>query len=195
MIIHNMEQGSDEWHAIRKGRMTASHAQEIGNNGKGLDTYIFKIMAAYYSSGEVDNFTNRHMERGNELEDQARSIYELENDVVVDQVGFIELDEFSGCSPDGLIADDGGLEIKCHDDVGHFKLLTGKPIESKYLWQIQMSLLVTGRKWWDYMAYNPNFEQATIVRRIEPDKKFHDQLIAGLDIGKTKIKDLLEIFV
>ena len=92
MTIHNFEQGSDQWHEVRKGKMTASHAQEIGNSGKGLDTYITKLMARVFSSGEQEHFTNAHIERGIELEAQARDIYELQTGNIVEEVGFIEME-------------------------------------------------------------------------------------------------------
>lgn len=192
MIIHEVEQGSVEWHSLRKGRMTASHAQEISANGKGLETYILTLMAKYYSSAEPENYTNEHMERGNELESQARAMYELEHGLTVDEVGFVEIDEYVGCSPDGLIGEDGGLEIKCHDDKKHFDLATGGKIDSKYLWQVQMNLMLTGRKWWDYVAYNPNFEKSLIVHRIEPDEKMHKKLTIGFEKGKELINTYKE---
>lgn len=189
-IYTDIIQGSDEWHAIRKGKMTASHAQEIGNNGKGLDTYIYEVMAGQYSSGEVGFYTNKHMERGVELEGAARAMYELENDCTVQQVGFIEYNEYVGCSPDGLIGEDAGVEIKCHADVAHFKMILGgvDEIESKYRWQIQMNLLITGRKKWFYVAYNPNFEKSLLVFEILPDEEMHAKLLAGFALGEAKIK-------
>jgi putative phage-type endonuclease len=192
MKIHNIEQGTPEWHEIRKGKMTASHAQEIGNNGKGLDTYITKLMAKYFSNGEEEGYTNENMQRGIELEDQARSIYELETGNIVDQVGFVELDNFVGCSPDGLIGEDGGLEIKCKGDLNHFKnILDENAIESKYIWQIQMNLLVTGRKWWDYVSYNPNFKKSLVIVRIKPDEEMHEKLLDGFEKGVGKITEII----
>ena len=82
-IIKDIEQGSQDWFDIRKGKMTASHAQAIGNQGKGLETYIYELMAEYFSSGEKEQFSNEHTERGNELETLARQIYELEKEVSV----------------------------------------------------------------------------------------------------------------
>lgn len=191
MIIHeNIIQGSPEWIAIRKGKMTASHAQEIGNMGKGLDTYIYEVMAGQYSSGEIDFYSNKHMERGVELESTARAMFELENNCKVQQVGFVEYNEFVGCSPDGFLQEDGGVEIKCHEDVRHFKMIIGgeQEIESKYLWQIQMNLLITGRKYWLYIAYNPNFQKSLLVFKILPDPEMHKKLLAGFVLGESKIK-------
>jgi len=190
MKIHKIEQQSPEWFEIRRGKMTASHAQAIGNNGKGLDSYILDVMSKYYAEVQEEQYTNEQMQRGNELEAQARKIYELLNGVTAEQVGFIELDEYTGCSPDSLIGEDGGIEIKCHNNLNHFKLLLDKKIASDYMWQIQMNLYITGRKWWDYVAYNPNFKDSLVVIRVEPDQEKIEKLKIGLGSGKEKIKGI-----
>lgn len=191
-VNKDITQGSDEWHAIRRGKMTASNAQAIGNNGKGLETYILDIMSELHSSAEKENYTNEDMERGHELEDQARQLYELQKGAKIEQVGFIEQDEHVGCSPDGLIGEDGGIETKCPKDREHFKIILygKKAIESKYLWQVQMNLMITGRKWWDLVYYNPNFKNSLIIFRIEPDSVKHEKLKLGIEAGKIKIKEI-----
>ena len=201
MIIHELEQGTPEWHDLRKGRMTASHAQEIANNGKGLDTYILTLMARYYSSAQEESYTNQHMERGNELEPQARAMYELEYDAEIRQVGFIEIDQYVGCSPDGLIGEDGGIEIKCHDDKKHFELVIGGSVDSKYLWQMQMNMYCTKRKWWDYVSYNPNFEKSLLIHRIEANtpigkhKNPFESLEKGIEAGKKLIEEYKQKYI
>lgn len=195
MKKHNLEQGSPEWFAVRKGKMTASHATAIGNCGKGLDTYIIEIMSEMYSSGENEQFGNKHTERGNELEPIARQVYEFENDIEVEQVGFIEHNEFVGCSPDGLVGEDGGLEIKCADDKKYFRhLIFGEnEVDSDYLWQVQMNLKITGRKWWDLAYYNPNFKKSMTVYRIYPDMEKFAKLEAGFKKGEELIKNIKNI--
>lgn len=189
MIIHNFEQVSPEWFEIRKGKLTASHAQAIATCGKGLDTYVDKTMAEYYSNGEKEHFSNKHTERGNELEDQARSIYSFNTGNQVDVVGFIEHNEYIGCSPDGLIRTEGGTEIKCLDDYGYFLHLKNgeKEIDSGHMWQIQMCLLITGREWWDHIIYNPNFDKSIIIYRIYPNQEMFKKLLVGFEVGIEKI--------
>lgn len=194
MKIHNLEQQSPEWFEIRKLKMTASHAQAIGNVGKGLETYITELVAEYLSSGDKLGFSNNHTDRGNELETLARQIYELETGNEVETVGFIEADLYSGCSPDGLVGKDGGLEIKCPDDVGFYKMLRGDEPDSKYVWQVQMNLLLTKRKWWDLVFYNPNFKQGFVKFRIEPDKEKQEALTEGLRVGAEMITEQLAKF-
>jgi hypothetical protein len=151
-------------------------------------------MSEYYSSGEKEQFTNKHTERGNELEPIARDIYEMDTGNKVEQVGFCEMNEFVGCSPDGLIRKDGGVEIKSIDDKGYFNLLIDKKIDSAYIWQIQMNLLITGRKWWDFVAYNPNYEKSIYIERILPDKEKFKKLETGFETAKNLINNLKEIY-
>jgi len=187
-------QGTQEWFEIRKGKLTASHAQQIGNNGKGLNTYIHELMAEYYSTQEKEQLTNKHIERGLELEPIARDIYELETGDTVTQTGFIELNEYAGCSPDGLIGENGLIEIKCINDTDYFRhLLYGiEEVDTKYLWQVQMQMLVTNRNWCDLVVYNPNFSQSLIIFRIEKDEEKQDALKKGIETGIELIKQIKE---
>jgi putative phage-type endonuclease len=193
-IVKDIEQQSPEWFAIRKGKMTASHAQAIGNAGKGLETYIYDLVAEEYSSAEKEQFSNEHTERGNELEEVARGIYELENNVDVEQVTFIEYDEYVGCSPDGLVGENGLIEIKSPNDTEYLKyLIFGEgQIDTKYIWQCQMQMLVTGRSWNDLVIYNPNFKKSMLVYRIIPDKEKFEKLLNGFEVGKKLILEIKE---
>lgn len=190
MIIHQMQQGSDEWKEIRKGKMTASVGQAIGNNGTGLKTLITSLMADYYSTNSEENYTNGDMERGNELEAYARIAYELETGQTVEQVGFIEADEFHGVSPDGLVEEEGLIEIKCLNNLNHFKFLLNEEVDTKYEWQMQMQLLVTDRKWCDLVLFNKNFPQSLLIKRFYPDEKKQAKLLEGIDKGKEMIKSI-----
>jgi len=191
MKIYTFPQQTNEWFEIKKGKMSGSEAQAIGNNGKGLETYIYKVVASLY--GKEENYTNPDMERGNELEDEARILYSLETNQEIQQVGFIELDKYTGCSPDGLVGKDGGIEIKCPNNVNYLKLLLNKEkaIDTAYIWQIQMNLLITGRKWWDFVAYNPNFESSITIIRIFPDEEKFKKLEEGFEKGKALIKEMI----
>jgi len=189
MKTYYMKQGTPEWFAIRQGKMTASHATAIGNNGKGLETYIREIIQGLIH--EPEQYTDKNIERGNELEPVARSVYEFENNVTVREVGFITYNDYSGCSPDGLIGLDGGLELKARNDKIHLGLLLGDKVSSSAVWQIQMCLLVTGRKWWDFGSYNPHFKQSLITHRFFPDAVKHEKLKEGLSAGEKMIKNIL----
>ena len=193
MKIHKeVKQRSEEWFDLRKGKMTASNAQAIAANGKGLETYIYSLMAEKYSNN-MEIYTNNDMERGIELEESARMTYEIEREQV-EEVGFVEMNEFIGCSPDGLVGKHGGLEIKCVNDVNFFKLLVNgeKAIDAKYLWQVKMCMFVTERDWWDLAFYDPNFNKNMLIYRIELDMASREKLIIGTEKGKVIIKEILK---
>jgi len=187
--MENNIQGSDEWLEDRKGKLTASNAQAISANGKGLETYVYTLLSEKYSSNN-EKYTNEDMERGNELEAMARKLYELEKDVEIKEVGFIEMDEFSGASPDGLIGEDGLVEIKSPNDKNHFFIVSTEKIETKYIWQMQMQMLVTDRKWCDFVSFNPNFEKDLVIIRVERDEKKIEKLKIGIEVGKELITKL-----
>jgi putative phage-type endonuclease len=194
MRIHeNIEQRTQEWHELRqKYPLTASKAQSIGNQGKGLETIVWEQISAKYSSADKDQYSNEHLERGIELEPQARSLYELETCNKVVEVGFVTNDNISsvaGASPDGLVNEDGLLEIKCFEDVKHFRMTLEDDfeIESQYLWQMQMQMLITERKWCDFVAYNPNYKKSLLIKRVYPDLIMQEKIKTGLAIGEKLI--------
>ena len=187
MIVHNFKQLSPEWFKVRECKITASHASSIASQGKGLDSYICQMMAEHYLETEKKEFENEHTIRGNELEDVARKIYELMFDVKVDEVGFIEYNDFVGCSPDGLIGLDEGVEIKAPCDKNYSKIQITEKVNSSWIWQCQMNLLITGRKKWNLIIFNPNFDKAMTVMEILPDKEKFNKLLVGFIIAEQKI--------
>ena len=190
MIIHNIEQRSDEWFTIKREKLGASHAQAIASQGKGLETYLIELMSEYYSIAPKENYTNEHIERGNELESQARAIYELETGNEVEEVGFVEIDEYVGCSPDGLVGEDGLIEIKCPSDKVYFQYLLDGKIDTGYTWQMQMQMLICERKWCDYVVYNPNFEKSIVITRVYKNEEDFEKLEKGFEIARARIKEI-----
>jgi len=194
-IHEGIEQRSPEWFALRKQYpLTASKAQAIGNNGKGLESLVWEKLAEAYSTGIAEQFTNSHTERGIELEPQARALYELQESVTVKEVGFITNDgisSISGASPDGLLEEDGLIEIKCFEDAKHFKMtVEGLEIESAYMWQMQMQMLITERTYCIFCAYNPNYEKSLLTQRVERDEEMQKAIIEGLKKGEELIKEI-----
>ena len=195
MTIHNVQQQTDEWYELRrKYPLTASKAQAIGNNGKGLETLVWSAMAEVYSTAEKESFSTKDTDRGNELESNARALYEMKTGNKVQEVGFVTDESISsvgGASPDGLVEDDGLIEIKCFDDVKHFKYsVQGLTPESQYEWQTQMQMLFTGRQWVDFVAYNPNIKESLLIMRIFADKEKQDKIKEGLKKGEEMIKSI-----
>lgn len=188
MIAHEAGQGTDEWYKARYGKPSASNAKKLvtskGGPSKSLKGYAVELAADRFAGKNVDSFEgNAWTERGNELEDSARSLYELVNDCTVVESGFITDDkEQYGASPDGLINDDGLVEFKCLKASNHISAIMyhkkhGKP-PTDYIAQVQMQMFVIGRTWTDLMFFHPDLPE--LIIRIEPDLDFHKVLESQL---------------
>lgn len=192
MKIYNFYQNTDEWINIRKGKFTASDATAIATAGKGLETLVFEKASEITALNMEIPFSNSHTDRGHDLEGDARIMYELETGNTVEQVGFCELDEFTGASPDGMVDDDGLVEIKCLENKKFIEQkFTGK-IDTGHIWQIQMQMHVTGRQWCDYCVYSENFKDRLLITRVERDEITISKIKAGLDTGIAMLKNVLE---
>lgn len=189
MEIHNFPQYSPEWWEVRSKKMTASHAQAIGNQGKGLESYALELVCSHYSK-DKEGYSNGHMQRGLELEPEAATVYQAETLSDVQEVGFVVYSDYVGCSPDRMVNNDGLLEIKCLSDKVYFQLLLTGKIETKYLWQMQMQMLCCGREWCDFFAYNPNFDRNYWMMRVFPEQAKVDKLINGFEMGEKLIRDI-----
>lgn len=189
ITIHTMPQKSEEWFEAKKGLMSASNATCIGANGAGLETYCKKLSREILGISSVNNYSNADMDRGNSLEPVAFQTYCFEFGVNAIEVGGITNSEYPNVwiSPDGLIGKNGGLEIKARNEEKHFDLISGGTKEIPFN-QIQMSLLISGRKWWDFVSYNPDHKQNPIfIKRIYPDEKYHHKLKIGFAKGRILI--------
>lgn len=195
MKVWDVEQKSEEWLALRREYpLTASDALAIKTGGKGLETLVFEKMSEVYSSGEAPQFSTKDMDRGNDSEPTARALYELETGSTVQQVGFVTNDEVSpvaGASPDGLVGDDGLWEGKAFDDAKHFRMIIrGIEVESKYIAQMQMQMLITGRKWCDFSAYCPNHKPSLLTARMYANEEIQQKILEGLKNGEKLIKEI-----
>mgnify|MGYP004417317051 CR=1 FL=1 len=201
--IHDLQQQTPEWFAIKKlYPFSSSNAQAIASQGAGLDTLVWEILAREMSSGEREEFTNKHLERGNELEPLARASYELSTGKKVVEVGFVTNDRYklAGASTDGLVDNDGVAEIKCFEDKKHLKAIfevknTGTfTIESGYDWQAQMEMMITERKYCDFILFNPNFEDQLLIKTLQPDIEKYQKLMTGIIMGTKLYNDRKAIY-
>ena len=190
-IYKDIQQNTVEWDELRKLRLTGSNATAIASNGAGLKTYIKNKILDLIRPNE-NRFYGYDMERGDLLEPIARTKYEFEKGVDVVQVGFIALNDRVGFSPDGLVGDDGKIEIKARNDVKHLDLLLTEKIDSSTLWQIQFGLLVSARKWCDFISYNPNFKKSLFVKRVKPDPSAFEKLEKGIKSGVDMLNEYLK---
>ncbi len=176
MQVLDIEQGSEAWHKARLGIPTASRFKEIitpakGEKSKSYKADLFELLAERMTQGEEDGYTNEWMQRGNELEAAARSAYEFLYEVEVDEVGLVLNDAGTiGVSPDGLIGNDGGLEIKCPKAANAVRYMVEDAMPDIYRPQVQGNLWITGRQWWDFVIYHPNLD--LFVKRIYRDETY-----------------------
>lgn len=175
-----MEQRTPEWHSARVGRITASAVGGIlGHAPYATRDDVMRRMIREAHGAPAEFTGHIATEYGTINESGALIDYRLETGNDVDLVGFIEKDEWAGCSPDGLIGDDGGLEIKCpfgkrKDAVPQFKYLAHQP---HYYDQIQFSLWATGRSWWHFFQWAPG---GTMLEYVDPDPAWRDKFLPVL---------------
>ena len=187
-VYHYIDQRTDEWFEIRKKRLTASHAQAIAAAAAGLETYTTKVVAECFSD-EDNPYTNDYMDNGTEREDEAILVYEFEKELKVDSIGFITYGDYAGGSPDGLVGKDGMIEIKRRKNTIFTGIVLTNKIDSGTVWQMQMNLLISGRKWCDFIAYNETFSNPLYVKRILADEKAFEKLEKGIEIGAKQIEE------
>ena len=180
-----MVQGSDEWLQARCGKVTASRISDVvaktkSGYGSSRANYMAELIAERMTGRPAGSFTNAAMQWGTETEPMAREQYEMHEFVDVEQVGLIDHPqiEMSGASPDGLVGDDGLVEIKCPNTATHIDTLLGQSISDKYIKQMQWQMACTDRKWCDFVSYDPRMpdRHALFVKRVERDQEMIDNL-------------------
>jgi len=177
MIFHDVEQNTDAWQELRTGRVTMSKAGTfMANDGKAFGDpakdYALQIALEIVTGKKSDfGFSNANMERGHEQEPVARMLYEDENFVSVSNGGFFDLGDY-GTSPDGLVGEDGLIEIKSVLPKTHYATLRRGAIDPAYKWQVIGHLDCTGRKWADFVSYCSEFptQKQLITYRVHRDE-------------------------
>lgn len=153
-----MEQGTPEWHQARLGRVTGSRIADVmmAKSTAGYQNYRAQLICERLTGVPTEGFTSASMQHGTDTEPQARAFYEMETGHDVAQIGFINHPTlFAGVSPDGLIGEMGGVEIKCPQPAEHIRTITGGAIKRNYLLQIHWGMICTGRVWWDFASFCP----------------------------------------
>ncbi|PHS61669.1 MAG: exonuclease [Flavobacterium sp.] len=183
-IIKDMEQGSEAWKAIRLGKVTASKMKDLMSNGRGSslskmsETYMMDLIAERLTGESKPFFENDAMKWGTETEPQARAMFELREGLEVETVAFIEYDDYVGMSPDGLIGDDGLIEIKCPNTATQIKRALSKDYAADYKDQIQMQLWVSNRKYCYFLSFDPRLDCAAgyLLQKVERDEDYINKM-------------------
>jgi putative phage-type endonuclease len=171
-----MEQRSAEWYAARLGKVTASRvADVIAKTKSGYSAsranYMAELVCERLTGMQGESFSSAAMVWGTNTEPMARSAYESRMAELVEETGFVLHPTISmaGASPDGLIGDDGLVEIKCPNTATHIDTLLSEGAPSKYMTQMQWQMACTGRKWCDFVSFDPRMpeEMQMFVIRVE----------------------------
>lgn len=186
MKIIDCEQGSAEWFSARLGKVSASRVADViakTKTGWGASraNYAAELVAERLTGATAERYSNAAMAWGTETEPQARSMYEFMRDCGVVEVGTVlhPTIDMSCASPDGLVGDDGLVEIKCPNTATHIETLLGDAIAGKYITQMQWQMACTGRKWCDFVSFDPRMpgDMQILVSRVARD----DAMIADLE--------------
>lgn len=185
-------QGTDQWRLDRLGKVTGSRMMDVmarrkdGKRSEVRHKYMVALVQERVYGVPVIIYKSKAMQFGTETEEMARLHYEITYGVEVEQTGFMGHPTIPmfGSSPDGLIGQEGGLEIKCPEPQTHVLTILDKQIDGDYILQCQTNMAVTGRKWWDFVSYDPRMpllHRQMWRRRIQRD----DEQIAEI-IAETK---------
>ena len=200
-IIETCEQGSEEWLSLRLGKITASRVKDVLTKGRGTspsktsESYMMELIAEILTGNSKPFFENDAMRWGTETEPQARAMYAVNNDFVdVKEVAFVEHNEQVGISPDGLVGDDGLLEIKCPNTTTQLKRALSDDYSADYKAQIQMQLWFTEREWCDFLSFDPRLECAAgyLQQRVYRDEEYIEEMKIKVYAFVEKMNELIE---
>lgn len=195
MQIIDCEQGSPEWLAARAGIPTASEFHTVmavgKQGGKSLTrvAYLNKLAGEILTGEPMPTYTNADMERGKVMEDEARDLYAFMHGIEPQRVGFIRNGN-AGASPDSLIGDKGGLEIKsaaAHVQIG--RLLDGV-LPSEHKAQVYGNLWISEREWWDFASYCPKLP--LFVIRVYRDEDYIAKIANEVELFNTELQQTVE---
>lgn len=202
MITYHDEviQGSDEWHALRCGLLTASEMKHIitptlkvADNDKSR-SHLYELLAQRITKYVEASYVSDDMIRGQSDEVEARIAYSKTYSEVHD-AGFITNDKWGftiGCSPDGLVGDDGLIECKSRRQKYQIETILNQKMPDDYLIQAQTALLVSERKWLDFISYCGGMHMVTI--RIYPDEAVHEAIVAAATAFEAKLAEKLQVY-
>ena len=191
------EQRTTEWFQARLGKVTSSRVADVIAKTKtgysaSRENYMAQLVVERMTNKISGSYTNAAMEWGVANEKFARAAYELKMDIMVDETGLVDHPTIpmAGASPDGLVGEDGLVEIKCPNTATHIEtLLSGEP-DAKYIKQMQWQMSCTGRAWCDFVSFDPRMPEnlRLFVKRVQRD----DSLIAELEEEVRKFLAELE---
>jgi hypothetical protein len=197
MRVIDCKQGGPEWFAARAGIATASSFRRIlatlrsGGEAAERRNYRAQLVVERLTGKVVEGYKSFAMQQGTEREPLARAAYEAKTGSSVVEIGFCRHDQIeAGASPDGMVGENGILEIKCPELANHLDYLRLKAEPPEYTAQIQGQLWITGREWCDFVSYNPDFPERLqmVVRRVWRDEKAIASLRFAVGLFMEEVK-------
>lgn len=194
MLIHDVEQNSDEWHQVRLGIPTASRFKDIltsqGKPSTSSTAYRYSLVAERLAGKPLESYQSEWMQRGTELEPMARERYEMDTFTTLERVGFITNDEGSaGCSPDGVEVVNGsiilGSEFKCPKPETHIKYSLAGKCPAEYYPQVQGSIWLCELDSWDFMSFHPDLPPFLVT--VHRDDVWITKFVEALDAFNEKL--------
>lgn len=182
MNVYECEQRSPEWFAIRRGCVTSSRIKDVmatrkdKKEAKPRENYRMELLADLLTGETTEHYVTAEMQYGIDNEGRARTAYEMANDVIVEKVGFVfhPIIPRCGVSPDGLVGEYGGVEIKVPKTVTHLAYRHDKIVPPDYRWQMYLQMDCCEREWWDFFSFDPRLKgdlKRFQVRLPRDDKK------------------------
>lgn len=189
-MSEEIAQGTSAWLDMKRGKISATHMADLlmKPTAAGYRNYRAKLVLELLTEKTEETFCSFDMQRGIDLEPDARISYEFQTGHTVDQVAWVDHPTIhrAGCSPDGLIGDDGGVEYKCPKSSTHLDYLLTGDIDRNYMLQMQWQMECTGRKWIDFVSYHPDFpidKQLKIIRVERDDEKINELKAAAISFN------------
>ena len=194
-----MEQRSEEWFQARLGKVTASRVADVlakikSGESASRRNYKIQLVSERLTGEKQETYVNQAMQDGIDREFYARERY-VQQFGEVEEVGFVKHPTLeAGASPDGMVGDDGIIEIKCPMGSTHTETLMTQDVPSRYVPQIQFQLLVTGRKWCDFVSYNPMFPEhlQVFVKRVEADEVYQMELDKEIEAFLLEVQTIID---
>lgn len=195
IIIHDCEQGSEEWKNLRCGSLGASRVKDAmaGGAGKSRKTLAYQLAAESVTGAKTEFRVTPAMQQGIDTEPEARAYFEFFTGLEVKECGLITNDEMAGvhASPDGLIGSVYGLEIKCPLPATHAKYLVEGRLPPEYKAQVMFSMLVSERPGWYFVSYHPAFARQLVIK-VDSDTKYTEAMMDKLALFMGELEAIKE---
>lgn len=197
------QQGSEAWLKERLGRFTSSRFGDLLTSGRKKDEvfggtamgYIIEVASERITGYPAGFEGNKYTEWGNEHEPEAGAYYTKVEGNIIEEAPFIPMNTNAGGSPDGLIGTDGVVEIKCPwNSANHLKYFAGAEVPKGYTTQMQGNMMVTGRKWCDFISYDPRMPEShrIFIQRFERDETIINKIIERIALAEIEVQKIID---